>query len=91
VITVCELLQKVRNHLIQYNNIVIGNNNIISGNNDIVIGSRNNFKGSNQWVFASDYQSNDPQSGILIIGIYLIELSDTLKITYNPAKVIHCI
>jgi hypothetical protein len=43
VITVSELLQKVRNCLIQYNNIIIGSNNTVSGNKDIVIGSKNNF------------------------------------------------
>jgi hypothetical protein len=91
VITVSEVLQKVRNYLIQYNNIIIGNNNTVSGNNDIIIGSKNNLKGDNDWVFASDYQSNDPQNGVLIIGIYLIELYDTLQITYSPLKVIHCI
>lgn len=72
VLCVVNLLQKVRNCLIQYNNIVIGEQNAVNGSNNIVIGSRNSLNGNNDWVFASDYQSPSVQNGVLILGVYLI-------------------
>lgn len=86
-----ELLQKVRQQLIQYNNIIIGSNNAIVGSNNLVIASEVSFKGNNNWVFTSDYQAKDPLNGVLIIGLYLIELQDIMQITYNPTAVIRCI
>ncbi len=75
VIIVSNLLLRVRSYLIQYNNIIIGSNNVVNGSDNLVIGSRNSLTGNNQWVFASDYRSQDPQNGVLILGVYLIELA----------------
>lgn len=72
VLCVANLLQRVRNYLIQYNNIIIGEQNSIQGENNVVIGSRNSLTGNNYWVFASDYQSPTVQNGVLILGVYLI-------------------
>jgi hypothetical protein len=72
IVNVVALLQKVRNYLIQYNNIIIGSGNAVTGSNNLVIGSRNSFTGSNYWVFASDYESSSTQNGVLIIQDYLI-------------------
>lgn len=91
VVRVIDLLQKVRSQLIQYNNIIIGSENTVLGSNNMVIGSKDSFQGNNNWVFTSDYQSTDPLNGVLILGVYLIELQDILQITYNPAGVIRCI
>jgi hypothetical protein len=81
----------VKSYIIQYNNVILGNDNEVDGTSNVVIGSRNSLTGSNDWVFASDYHSADPQEGVLIIENYLIELNEMLKISYNPKAVIHCI
>lgn len=91
VVSVTEQLQKVRNCLIQYNNVIVGNYNNVTGTNNLVIGSKDNFNGNNNWVFASDYSSTDPLNGVLIFGLYIIELSKVMQITFNPTSVIHCI
>lgn len=88
---VSELLAKVKTYILQYNNIIVGNNNAVNGNSNVVIGSRNSFTGNNDWVFASDYQSTDPQTGVLIIDNYLIELNEIFKISYNPREAIRCL
>lgn len=88
---VSELLAKVKVYILQYNNIIVGNNNAVNGSANVVIGSRNSFTGNNDWVFASDYQSTDPQSGVLIIDNYLIELNEIFKISYNPREAIRCL
>jgi hypothetical protein len=81
----------VKSYILQYNNIIVGNSNAVNGSSNVVIGSRNSLTGSNDWVFASDYHSTNPSEGVLIIEVYLIELTDMLEITYNPRRVIHCI
>jgi hypothetical protein len=50
----------------------------------MVIGSQNSLTGDNSWVFASEFSSSELQSGVLIIEIYLIELSDVMEIFTNP-------
>lgn len=65
-------LGQIRKILYQYNNIVIGSGNSVEGNNNMVIGSQNSLVGDNSWVFASDFSSDELQSGVLIIEIYLI-------------------
>ena len=57
---------------------------MVAGNNNMVIGSQNSLLGNNSWVFASDFSSSELQSGVLIIEIYLIELSDIMEIMTNP-------
>ena len=91
VLCVANLLQKVRNYLIQYNNIIIGEENAVNGSNNIVIGSRNSLTGNNYWVFASDYESPSVQNGVLILGVYLIELTEINLIPNDPSEVVHCI
>jgi hypothetical protein len=44
----------------------------VVGDDNFVIGSNNSFIGNNDWVFASDYISTDPQNGVLVIELYLI-------------------
>lgn len=88
---VSELLTKVKAYIMQYNNVILGNGNAVNGSGNVVIGSRNSLTGNNDWVFASDYQSTNPQEGVLILEVYLIELTEIMKITYNPREVIHCI
>lgn len=69
---VSELLAKIKTYVLQYNNVIVGNSNTVIGNANVVIGSRNSLTGNNDWVFASDYKSTDPQTGVLIIENYLI-------------------
>lgn len=57
---------------------------MVEGYNNMVIGSQNSLLGNNSWVFACDFSSNELQSGVLIIEIYLIELSDIMEILTNP-------
>ncbi len=71
-------LGQIRKILYQYNNIVIGAANNVEGYNNMVVGSRNSLLGDNSWVFASDFSSSELQSGVLIIEIYLIQLSDIM-------------
>ena len=85
IIDVSNLLLQVRSYLIQYNNIIIGDNNLVNGSQNLVIGSRNSLTGNNQWVFASDYQSKDPQNGVLILGVYLIELAEVQDVSTRPS------
>ena len=47
--------------------------------------------GNNNWIFTSDYDSKDPENGVLIIGEYLIELYDAFKITYDVKDAIRCL
>lgn len=56
-----------------------------------MIGSNNSLVGNNDWVFASDYQSTDPQNGVLILEVYLIELAALSQLTTLPAQAIHCV
>lgn len=69
---VSEYLGKIKEHLVQYNNVIIGENNKIDGNNNVVIGSRNSLTGNNYWVFDSDINSHANEDGVLIIQNYLI-------------------
>ena len=71
--------------------VLIGDNNTVIGANNFVIGSNDSLIGDNSWVFASDYQSADPQNGVLVIELYLIELAKVPQIAYNPIQVIHCV
>jgi hypothetical protein len=57
---------------------------MVEGYNNMVIGSQNSLLGNNSWVFACDFSSSELQSGVLIIEIYLIELSDIMEILTNP-------
>lgn len=88
---VTEQLQKIRKLLIAYNNIIIGDGNAVTGTNNIVIGSKDILTGNNNWVFTSEFQSTDPLNGVLIIGVYLVELTDLFSLLYKPADVIHCL
>lgn len=84
-------LGEIRKILYQYNNIVIGSANSVHGYNNMVIGSQNSLVGDNSWVFASDFTSSELSSGVLIIEIYLIQLSDIMEILSNPQRAIHCV
>jgi len=76
---------------LEYNNIIVGDENNVTGNSNVVIGSRNSFNGTDGWVFASDYKSNNHLEGVLIIGNYLIELDEIMVIGYRPREAIHCL
>lgn len=91
VVTVTALLQTIKSYLVEYNNVIIGSDNTVVGDNNFVIGSNNSFIGNNDWVFASDYISTDPQNGVLVIELYLIELTKISQIPFNPASAIHCV
>jgi hypothetical protein len=88
---VSELLNNVKQYILQFNNIIIGEKNTVTGRSNVVIGSRNSLSGNNDWVFASDYHSTNPSEGVLIIDNYLIELNEIMVISFNPREAIHCL
>jgi hypothetical protein len=91
VLNAASLLELVKSYLVQYNNIGIGSHNTVDGDNITVIGSSNSLTGSNDWVFDSEFESTNPQNGVLIIQSYLIEVPDIMLITTRAQNVIHCI
>lgn len=88
---VAELLEEVKKYLLKYNNVIIGSDNFVNGSGNVIIGSRDSLTGNNNWVFASDYQSTNPEDGVLIIEVYLIELSEMFDLITNPRGVIRCL
>ena len=70
---------------------MIGTSNTIVGNNNFVVASNVTVVGSNDWIFTSDYTSNDIEDGVLILGNFLVEKSDLNKIKMNPLAEIRCI
>jgi len=62
---------------------VIGGNNTVCGDDNVVIGSSNSIVGTNQWIFTSNFASDNANNEILVVDNFLIRLLDTQQILYN--------
>lgn len=56
-----------------------------------MVGSQDNLLGNNNWVFASNFNSTNPEDGVLIIEVYVIELDELFDLLANPLKAIKCV
>jgi hypothetical protein len=52
----------------KYNNVIVGAGNSVGGNKNIIIGDNNKVDGNENWVFVSEYKSNGPMNGNLLVG-----------------------
>jgi hypothetical protein len=84
-------LARIKKLVEQYNNVIIGEDNVVNGTKNFVVGSKDNLNGNNNWVFTSDLKLKTVEDGVLIIGNYLIELTDIPLIPKNPSEAIRCI